>query len=90
MSEYSCVGFLTFVDTLRVRNVASACVCGVDTDQCVLMTATDLLQHDIVPIVLEDLCASAAGPQYHQAGLFLLRRLIGNEQVRAHADLALR
>ena len=88
-SEYSCVSS-HLVDMLRSRNVRSACVCGVDTDQCVLMTAADLLQHDVVPIVLADLCASAAGPQYHEAGLLLLRRLIGKEQVRSHADLALR
>ncbi len=80
-SEYSCVGS-QLMSVLRAQNVQSACVCGVDTDQCVLMTAGDLLQHDVVPIVLEDLCASAAGPHYHEAGLFLLRRLIGEEQVR--------
>lgn len=85
-SEYSCVGH-DLVATLRDRGVESAAVCGVDTDQCVLITAADLLQSDIVPIVLEDASASAAGPQYHDAGLLLLRRLIGNEQVRHSAHL---
>lgn len=83
-SDYSCVGS-QLLPLLRERNVRSASVCGVDTDQCVLMTAADLLQHDIVPVVFEDLCASAAGLQYHEAGLLLLRRLIGNEQVRRSA-----
>ena len=81
-TTYSCVD-KEFVDRLRGWSVERTYICGVDTDQCVLMIAADLLQSDIVPIVCEDLTASAAGPQYHDSGLFLLRRLIGREQVRA-------
>ncbi|MBV9699227.1 MAG: cysteine hydrolase [Candidatus Eremiobacteraeota bacterium] len=80
-TTYSCVDE-GFVQRLRAWSVERAYVCGVDTDQCVLMIAADLLQSDIVPIVCEDLTASAAGPQFHDRGLFLLRRLIGREQVR--------
>ncbi|MBV9055604.1 MAG: cysteine hydrolase [Candidatus Eremiobacteraeota bacterium] len=80
-TTYSCVD-KEFVDRLRGWSVERTYICGVDTDQCVLMIAADLLQSDIVPIVCEDLTASAAGPQFHDRGLFLLRRLIGREQVR--------
>ncbi len=80
-TTYSCVTD-AIVPHLRKWNVDEAYVCGVDTDQCVLMVAADLLQNDVVAIVCENLTASAAGPEYHSAGLFLLRRLIGREQVR--------
>lgn len=80
-TSYSCVeGEL--VGQLRRWSAREALICGVDTDQCVLMIAADLLQNDIVPVVCENLTASAAGPEYHEAALFLLRRLIGREQVR--------
>ncbi len=81
-SNYSCV-VPDLLPRLREWSIERAFVCGVDTDQCVLMVAADLLQSDVVPIVCEDLTASAAGPSYHESGLFLLRRLIGREQVRA-------
>jgi len=79
-STYSCVT-ADFVAMLRDWNVREVGICGIDTDQCVLLIAAELLQHDIRPIVYEDLVASAAGAEYHRAGLFVLRRLIGNEQV---------
>ena len=80
-SDYSCVT-PELADQLRAWSVEETYVCGVDTDQCVLMVAGDLLQNDILPVVCENLTASAAGREYHEAGLFLLRRLIGREQVR--------
>ena len=71
-----------FVNVLKAAGVREIYVCGVDTDQCVLMDASALLENDIKPVVCEDLTASAAGPDYHERGLFLLRRLVGREQVR--------
>ena len=61
---------------------ALACGCFVWRAQAEETKPNAISVETVVPIVLEDLCASAAGPQYHEAGLFLLRRLIGNEQVR--------
>ncbi len=81
-ADYSCVNE-DLVRRLRAWSIDRTYICGVDTDQCVLMIAADLLQSDITPIVCKDLTASAAGPDYHDCGLFLLRRLIGREQVRA-------
>ncbi len=80
-STYSCVT-PAFVKLLKSWAVTEVHVCGLDTDQCVLMSAAALLENDITPVVRDDLTASAAGPDYHLQGLFLLRRLIGREQVR--------
>lgn len=81
-SDYSCVT-PEFVSLLRSWDAGEVYVCGIDTDQCVLMIAADLLQADFAPVVCSDLTASAAGPEYHRCGLFIIERLIGRQQVRA-------
>jgi nicotinamidase-related amidase len=57
-------------------------LCGIATDGCVLKTAVDLFEAGIVPVVLADACASHGGPECHRAGLMLLKRFIGERQVR--------
>ena len=49
--------------------------------RCVMMIAASLLEQNFRPVVRENLIASVAGAEYHRCGLFVLRRLIGNEQV---------
>lgn len=56
-------------------------VIGVDTDCCVMTTATALFENDIRPIVLSHYCDSNGGPESHQAGLLCLKRLIGDGQI---------
>jgi nicotinamidase-related amidase len=80
-STYSCVT-PKFVDLLRSWGAGEVYVCGVDTDQCVLMIAADLLQADFAPVVCADITASAAGSDYLRSALFIIERLIGRQQVR--------
>ncbi|MCP5366777.1 MAG: cysteine hydrolase [Hyphomicrobiales bacterium] len=54
---------------------------GIATDNCVLKTAVDLFEARIRPVVHADACASHGGPACHAAGLMLLKRFIGAEQV---------
>ncbi len=54
-------------------------VCGVDTDCCVLKTATDIFEQGIMPIVLTNYCASNGGPKYNEAGKLAMERLIGKK-----------
>jgi nicotinamidase-related amidase len=56
-------------------------LCGIATESCVLKTAVDLFERGFRPIVLSDLCASHAGHTVHEAGLMVLGRFIGSEQV---------
>lgn len=56
-------------------------VCGIDTEICVLKTAVDAFEHNLTPWILEDACASHAGPEAHAAGLFIARRFIGANQI---------
>jgi nicotinamidase-related amidase len=55
---------------------------GIDTDMCVLKMAMDLFDMAIRPVVLIDCCASTAGLQTHLAGLAVLARNIGANQLR--------
>jgi nicotinamidase-related amidase len=68
-------------EIVRSTSVKRALICGIDTDACVLKTAVDFFESGIVPIVLTDLCASHAGPEIHDAGLLLIGRFIGRDQL---------
>ena len=61
--------------------IARVHLCGIGTDSSVLMSAVDLFQAGIEPVVLAHACASVSGHVDHQAGLQILRRLIGEKQV---------
>lgn len=56
-------------------------VAGVDTDCCVMKTAADLFEQDIRPIVLLNYCNSNGGEVANQAGIQVMKRLIGEEQL---------
>ena len=56
-------------------------VVGFDTDGCVLATAVDLFEDGIRPIILADYCASTGGDEYSNAGIKVLQRLIGKNNI---------
>lgn len=56
-------------------------MCGIASDGCVLKTAVDVFEQGIVPVVLKDLTASHAGEAVHEAGILLISRFIGQDQV---------
>lgn len=56
-------------------------ICGIATDSCVLKTAADAFELGYTPFVLNDACASHAGPDIHEAALSILKRFIGRNQV---------
>jgi nicotinamidase-related amidase len=64
-------------------------VIGLDTESCVLKTAVDAFEADLVPWVITDLVFSHAGQVAHDAGLLVTGRFIGRGQlVRAEEFLA--
>lgn len=83
--SYSCVKNTNFIQSLL-----SLCdglpeevtLVGVDTDACVLATAIDLFEMGIRPIIIEDCVGSSGGDEYHEAGMLLLKRSIGKEQIK--------
>lgn len=83
--SYSCVKNTNFIQSLL-----SLCdglpeevtLVGVDADACVLATAIDLFEMGIRPIILEDCVGSSGGDECHEAGMLILKRSIGKEQIR--------
>lgn len=69
-------------DYLVTNDIHRATVVGIDTDMCVLKVAMDIFDLNIEPIVLVDCCASTSGLQSHLAGLAVLARNIGADQLR--------
>lgn len=70
--------FNQFIESQKIERVV---ICGIATDGCVLKTAVDAFERGIQPIVVADACASHAGNNVHEAGLLLISRFIGKQQV---------
>ncbi len=56
-------------------------ICGMDTDMCVMRTATDVMEHHYRPVLLRDLCASTGGEPCHSNALLQFKRIIGKDQI---------
>ena len=65
----------------EMKNFDEIHLCGFDTDACVYKTALDLIEANVRPIVLKDYCFSE-NETYHQAGLKLLERNIGKQNIK--------
>jgi nicotinamidase-related amidase len=81
-ARYTCLGAETAA-LLADADIERVDLCGIATDNCILKTAVDLFEAGVMPIVHADYCASHGGPDCHRAGLLLLRRFIGADQVVA-------
>ncbi|EDX83050.1 isochorismatase family protein [Synechococcus sp. PCC 7335] len=69
---------------LKVRNIATVFVCGIDTDCCVLATTIELFDLGIRPYVLSHYSASNGGYNSAMAALTVLDRLIGSHHIIDH------
>lgn len=65
----------------------TAYIVGLDTESCVAQTAVGAFENNIRPIVIVDGCASHAGTQAHDAGMFVMRRNIGSAQMTTSSEL---
>ena len=83
--SYSCVKNTNFIQSLVALCDGlpeEVTLVGVDTDACVLATAIDLFEMGIKPIIIEDCVGSSGGEECHEAGMLILKRSIGKEQIR--------
>ena len=80
-NTYTCVN-QEFLEYLRSKDISEVHICGIDTDICVTKCAVDLFEAGIRPVVLSSYCASHAGPSFHEPALRILRRYIGEKQIR--------
>jgi len=70
-----------FVQIIKNNQIDAILIAGIDTDCCVLTTAADLFQLNIIPIVLTEYCASNGGSLSHNSAIVVLKRLIGEDQI---------
>lgn len=63
--------------TLRAHGVNTLLITGVNTNSCVLATATAANVRDYAVIVVEDCVESMDGPALHEAGLLCLKTAFG-------------
>ncbi|HYX18550.1 MAG TPA: isochorismatase family cysteine hydrolase [Nostoc sp.] len=62
---------------LNRNDIQKVFICGLDTESCVLKTAIDFFENNIISYVLEYYSASTGGDKFHQAGLLVLSQMIG-------------
>ena len=79
-SVYTCVNS-DFIKKLKHDNIKKVYICGIDTDICVTKSAVDLFENGIIPIIIENYCASTGGKQAHNNGISTLKRYIGSNQI---------
>ena len=72
-----------FEKHLGTLGIGRLVLCGIATDGCVLKSAVDAFERGIEPLVATDACASHGGHEVHEAGLLLLGRFIGKDQLRS-------
>ncbi|MFH9135049.1 isochorismatase family protein [Streptomyces sp. NPDC017524] len=68
-------------ELIRQADWTDLALCGVATESCVLKSAADAFERDHAPWIVTDACATEAGPDVHDVGLVVARRLIGSSQL---------
>lgn len=66
---------------LKDNAIEKVIICGINTEVCVLHTATDLFLNDWHAVVLEKACGSTKGSEYHQAGLLAIKHCVGFQSI---------
>ena len=68
-------------DYIKENNIEKICVCGLDTDACVLKTAIDLFENEYNVKVIKDLCMSHSGIEMNDSAINILSKMIGKDNV---------
>ncbi|MFI5755500.1 isochorismatase family cysteine hydrolase [Streptomyces sp. NPDC051569] len=74
-------------ELIRQAGWTALVFCGIATESCVLKSAADAFEYGYAPWIVTDASASDAGPDVHDAGLVVARRLIGTSQLVTAADV---
>lgn len=77
---YSCVTEALLV-RLKTWGVREVFIAGIATEACVLKSVLDLFELNIRPWVLEDLCASDKGAEFHDPAIKVMGKLIGSQHI---------
>lgn len=63
------------------ENISKICLCGIDTECCILKTAFDLFKNEYNVYILKDYCACMYGKERHNNALAILSRNIGKDKI---------
>ena len=75
------------IQALKNEGITTVAVAGVDTDACVMDTALELFDAGFETYVVSDGSASSGGTEFHEAGIKLLERNIGEDYVVPFSEL---
>ena len=75
------------IQALQNEGITTVAIAGVDTDACVTDTALELFDAGIETYVISDGTASSGGQEYHESGISLLERNIGEDYVVSFSEL---
>jgi len=83
---YTCVteALLRQLDAWHLTEIY---VAGIATEACILKTVIDLFEHHITPWVIEDLCDSDKGAEFHEPAMKVIGKLIDPRHVVTAADI---
>ena len=83
---YTCVTE-ALLRQLAAWRLDAAYVAGIATEACILKTVIDLFEHHITPWVIEDLCASDKGAEFHDPAMKVIGKLIDPGHIVKAADI---
>ena len=69
---------LRFLENNKIEDI---CLCGMNTEQCILINAIDAFDHGYRPIVITNLCRSSKSEVQHTLAIENLKDMIGEDQV---------
>jgi nicotinamidase-related amidase len=72
---------------LKLYRIKTVFICGMETDACVYKTALDVFDMGLTPVIIEDACGSCRGKEFHDMGIALAKRQIGEDQVIPFAEV---
>ena len=75
------------IQALKNEGITTIAVTGVDTDACVMDTALELFDAGFETYVVSDGTTSSGGQEFHEAGIMLLERNIGEDYVVPFSEL---
>ena len=65
-----------FIDFLKKNNITKLFLCGIDTDSCVLASASDAFDLGYQVEVVKRLCQSHSGEEYNSAAVRIINKSI--------------
>ena len=76
-----------YCQLIRRHGWTDIVLCGIDAELCVLKTALDLFERDLTPWIIANASASTGGRTYHEAGLRVIGRAVGQHHLLTTEDV---